>query len=119
MFQHVLSISNTLCLYVFSVCVCISVLGLCPARYMCLYVYELSCDNASVRNLKECVWFYNTIECVIHFQRTNSGIQFDRCEPSQRNVFIAVGGVGDFTVVVKPLFMSIYYPITNLSSVYT
>lgn len=81
-----------LCLQYVCVHVCISVLGLCPARYMCLYVYELSCDNASVRNLKECVWFYNTIACVIHFQRTNSGIQFDRCEPSQRNVFIAVRG---------------------------
>lgn len=34
--------------------------------------------------------FYNIVGCVIHFQRTNSGIQFGRCETSQRNVFIAV-----------------------------
>lgn len=33
---------------------------------------------------------HRTVECVVHFQRTNSGIQFDRCETSQRNVFIAV-----------------------------
>lgn len=40
---------------------------------------------------------------------------------SQRNVFIGVEEKKkkDFTVVVKPLFMSIYYPITNLLSVYT
>lgn len=37
---------------------------------------------------------------------------------SQRNVFIAAEK--KFTVVVSiPLLMSIYYPITNLLSVYT
>lgn len=65
----------------------------------------------------EGVCFWNTVECVIHFQRTNSGIQFDRCETSQRNVFIAVEK--DLSVDGNPLFMSIYYPITNLLSVYT
>lgn len=65
------------------------------------------------------------MERVVLFQRANSGIQFDRCETSQRNVFIAVGKgkkkrkKKDFTVVVKPLLMSVYYPTTNLSSVYT
>lgn len=76
------------------VCVCISVLGLCPAKYMYLYVYELSCDYASGCNWKRvcvcvCVFFITQLS-VIQFQRTNSGIQFDRCETSQRNVFIAV-----------------------------
>lgn len=50
MFQSVLNISNTLCLYVFGVgvgvCVCVHVgvrvLGFCPAKYMCLFVYELN-----------------------------------------------------------------------------
>lgn len=39
----------------------------------------------------QCAWFYKTMERLVLFQRTNSGIQFDRCETSQRNVFIAVG----------------------------
>lgn len=105
------------CAFMSSVCVCVCahvcvcVLGLCPAKYMCLLVCV--CVTEGVR-----VFFNNTTERVIHFRRTNSGIQFDRCETSQRNVFIAVEK--EFTVVVNiPLSMSIYYPITNLSSVYT
>lgn len=81
---------------------------------MCLSVYELKLWLMSACNWRSgaCV-FYNTSERGIHLERTNSGIQFDRCETSQRNVFIAAQK--EFTVVVSiPLLMWIYHPITNL-----
>lgn len=87
MFQSVLNISNTLCLYVFCMGACVHVgvcvLGFCPAKYMFLFVYELSCDYAgNWRNV--CMFFrlfvFLITQLSVSFQRANSGIQFDRCE---------------------------------------
>ena len=77
-----------LCLWCVCACVCacasacvrISVLGLCPAKVHVPVCVRTRCDDfASVCEWRS-VCFYNTVECVVHFQRTNSGIQFDRCE---------------------------------------
>lgn len=111
LYRSCFNASSTLaipCAFMSSVrgCACMYVnacLASCPAKYMCLSVCELVsvCVTEGM-----CACFYNTTERVIHFQRTNSGIQFDRCETSQRNVFIEVEK--EFTVVVNiPLSMSI------------
>ena len=132
MFQHVLNISNTLCLYVFGECVCVCV---CARVFVCAWplpckVHVPVCVRTRffVTILRVCASegacvFNNAVECVVHFQRTNSGIQFDRCENLSKKCIYRRWGKKkkkeDFTVVVKPLFLSIYYPITNLLSVYT